>query len=318
MKGCPRCGRMFEGDFSKCPYCNFDFSEIMSKNNVITESEPKYAGFIKRLIAFNLDNILIEIIVSIIYLILSIPYGVILLNIDELNYTDILNTYYLGFGIYFLIFVLYNAILERSGFRGSVGKKIMGIQVVDEFDNSLTFPKALLRNILKIVNILTLGIGFIIAGFGRKQTLSDMILKCYVINEVKFEENLNLDYASGVKRFFAFVLDTIVMTGIVFLISYFSLYFSFYSITLLPIFIPIVLLLYFPLSEASSGSSFGKKFFNIKVVGKDGEKISFMRSLIRYILMYIDTASLGFLNVFVSSRKQTVKDILTKTYVVNR
>ena len=251
-------------------------------------------------------------------MILSIPYGVILLNIGELNYTDILNTYYLGFGIYFLIFVLYNAILERSGFRGSVGKKIMGIQVVDEFDNSLTFPKALLRNILKIVNILTLGIGFIIAGFGRKQTLSDMILKCYVINEVKFEENLNLDYASGVKRFFAFVLDTIVMTGIVFLISYFSLYFSFYSITLLPIFIPIVLLLYFPLSEASSGSSFGKKVFNIKVVGKDGEKISFMRSLIRYILMYIDTASLGFLNVFVSSRKQTVKDILTKTYVVNR
>ena len=81
MKGCPRCGRMFEGDFSKCPYCNFDFSEIMLKNNVITESEPKYAGFIKRLIAFNLDNILIEIIVSIIYLILSIPYGVILLNI---------------------------------------------------------------------------------------------------------------------------------------------------------------------------------------------------------------------------------------------
>jgi len=45
-----------------------------------------------------------------------------------------------------------------------------------------SYPRSLTRNLLKVVSVLTLMIGFMLAGWTRrKQALHDMIARCLVV-----------------------------------------------------------------------------------------------------------------------------------------
>ena len=146
QKGCPKCGRMIDSQYEICPNCKYDFKEIDSFFKNVEEKkyseEQKYGGFIKRLIAGLID---IDIMAIIWYIISFYLKGNILLSSVVIT----------------IIYVLSNAILERSSWRGSLGKKILELEVTDEYENPITFPKAIVRNTCKIANVLTLGIGFL-------------------------------------------------------------------------------------------------------------------------------------------------------------
>ncbi|MGK6351867.1 RDD family protein [Parapedobacter sp. DT-150] len=75
-------------------------------------------------------------------------------------------------------------IAEGSKKHASIGKMLIGVRVTDEQGRPIGYGKALLRNLAKLVGVLTLGIGFF-SGFldRRQQCLHDKIAGTLVIKD---------------------------------------------------------------------------------------------------------------------------------------
>ena len=78
-----------------------------------------------------------------------------------------------------LIGWLYFALAESGENRGSVGKAIMGLEVVDYEGNTISFKRATIRLFARIPSAITLFLPI----FGRKRTLHDVIAKTLVIQK---------------------------------------------------------------------------------------------------------------------------------------
>jgi len=77
---------------------------------------------------------------------------------------------------------LYFALMESSAKQATVGKMALGIIVTDLDGRRIGFGRATGRYFAKFLSVLTLGIGFLMAGFTeRKQALHDMVASCLVI-----------------------------------------------------------------------------------------------------------------------------------------
>jgi uncharacterized RDD family membrane protein YckC len=77
---------------------------------------------------------------------------------------------------------LYYAYLESGEKQATWGKQSLGLYVTDLQGNRITFGRASGRFFAKFVTGLTMGIGYIMAGFTeRKQALHDMIASCLVL-----------------------------------------------------------------------------------------------------------------------------------------
>jgi uncharacterized RDD family membrane protein YckC len=78
----------------------------------------------------------------------------------------------------------YSAKLESSRWQGTVGKWLLGIRVTDLAGNRISFGKASGRYFGKSLSLLTLCIGFMMAGWTkRKQALHDMVAKTLVVRD---------------------------------------------------------------------------------------------------------------------------------------
>lgn len=79
---------------------------------------------------------------------------------------------------------LYFAMMESSKNQGTLGKMALGLKVVDNDGMPLSFGKAALRYVGKIVSGAILLIGYLMAAFNpRKQALHDMIAGTFVIKK---------------------------------------------------------------------------------------------------------------------------------------
>lgn len=316
-KGCPKCGRMIEQKYEICPHCNYDFKEMEKFFKNIEEErfkEKKYAGFIKRLVAGVIDLY--------ITLIISVPLF-IKIN-EEVTKDNIMFLLIISYAIY----VIYSALLERTKLRGSLGKQITKIEVTDEYENPVTLPKAFIRNASKIFNILTLGIGFLICAVTPyKQTLGDKIAKTYVLNKIKFKEEKQINTAPTYKRVIAFTID-ILYIALLIVIEYYAIKYTsnmislsskyiIYEKVLYKLIAIIIITIYFPYNESKNGKTKGKELLKISITNLEEEKISFSIAMIRYILIILDIITLGFLLSITNEKKQTLKDIITKTIIVN-
>ena len=80
---------------------------------------------------------------------------------------------------------LYFALLESSEWRGTLGKKALGLEVTDLNGNRIDFARASGRFFAKILSTLILFIGYIMAGITeKKQALHDILAGCLVIRKV--------------------------------------------------------------------------------------------------------------------------------------
>lgn len=321
QKGCPKCGRMVDSNTRKCPYCNYNFDKMDNFFKRISaekyNEDEKYAGFIKRLVAGLFDC----------FVILIFTYFILIL-IDRYLTKITLENLYIGLIIYIPLYILYNSICERTPWRGSLGKYILNIEVTDEYENPVTFPKALLRNLSKILNVITLGIGFVISVLPpQNQALNDRISHTYVINKLIMKEDSKVSYANPLKRLIAFVLDTfiigLVCYGLLALVSLIDTSAFTPEITntincAKYILCLVIILFYFPFAECRSGSSFGKNMMKIKLVKLNGHVPGFITCFARELILFLDIITLGFLLPFVTSKKQTFKDILTRTIIIDR
>jgi uncharacterized RDD family membrane protein YckC len=74
--------------------------------------------------------------------------------------------------------------MESSKLQGTLGKKALGIIVVDEHFGRISFGRAAGRFWSKFISVLTLYVGFIMAAFTKnKQALHDIIAKTYVVDK---------------------------------------------------------------------------------------------------------------------------------------
>jgi len=124
--------------------------------NDLPEGEAIHAGFWRRYAAFTID-----------YLILFIPLG--LLGIAPLVGPLIGHW-------------LYNAMMESSGWQATLGKRAMGLKVVDAHGGRISFGRATGRYFSQFLSAFTFCVGYMMAGWtGRKQALHDLIASTFVV-----------------------------------------------------------------------------------------------------------------------------------------
>jgi uncharacterized RDD family membrane protein YckC len=143
-----------------------------------------YAGFWLRAIAYVIDNIVIGIAAGILILGPLMQRAGISTSDPWALYK---NTSRQAFAIDLLMIMaqwIYWALLESSPWQATLGKKLLGLYVTDVEGKRITFARASGRYFAKIISTLTIGIGYLIAGFTpKKQALHDMIAECLVLKK---------------------------------------------------------------------------------------------------------------------------------------
>jgi uncharacterized RDD family membrane protein YckC len=77
---------------------------------------------------------------------------------------------------------LYFSLMESSRHQATVGKLVCGLRVTDEAGRRIGFARATGRHFAKILDALTLGIGFLMVAFTRrKQGLHDLVARTLVV-----------------------------------------------------------------------------------------------------------------------------------------
>lgn len=160
-------------------------------------SNTKYAGFWMRFGAYIIDYFVVQVLQSFVVLPFLAFLGFSLatqgfdFDFNAMEEEEVIAMVMAGISaisslilITVAIQVLYYSIMESSKYQGTLGKMALGIVVTDLNGNPVDFPKALLRNLAKIVSGMLFAIGYIIAGFTeKKQALHDIIASALVVKK---------------------------------------------------------------------------------------------------------------------------------------
>ena len=334
QNGCPSCGRLLEGYFEKCPHCGYDLTglhKIVDKYEEERQANiPRYAGFIQRTVANQLDILFIILIFTILLFIMCKLFNFNFWSMFSLSFWH--NHFSLLFVMVFCIVIFYFfycVFCQYSKNLATYGERVVGIKVVDAEGLPLNYLEVFKHNLFRIFNILTFGIGYFIIIFNKqKQALSDILSHTYVCN-VETNDN-ELYYANAFSRFIAYIIDCVLIYlfcyGVQLLFPMlFATPYNFGEISnilYLIVFILffIILLFYFPFMESRYGASFGKIIMKIKVSDYNGDNIGFWHSFFRMIFISFEFTIFvfGTLICFTSPKKQTLKDMLTKTVVIKK
>lgn len=165
---------------------------------VYARPPQRYGGFWIRFVAYIVDGLIIGIPMSVIVGIVIAVFGAGSLatlsslpnNPDpEQVRTQVIPLFIAFLGAYALFIAgsivitwLYFAMMESSERQATFGKAIFNMRVTDANGNRLSFAHASGRFFAKIINNMTCGIGWILAGFTeKKQGLHDLIAGTVVI-----------------------------------------------------------------------------------------------------------------------------------------
>ena len=191
---CSNCGNPLLPDGKFCLFCGDVLADAPKKTEgpsltliphaaePTLPAPPPYAGFWLRVWAGAIDVVLealaallITVIVEYLFKRFGPRSGVSPITISYLT------------GIAFILFLaigawLYCAFTESSNWRATIGKRILGLQVVTASGGKLTFGQASVRHFMKFLSLFTAGVGFMMAGWTKRcQALHDMPSDCVVI-----------------------------------------------------------------------------------------------------------------------------------------
>jgi len=125
------------------------------------------------------------------------------------------------------------------------------------------------------------------------------------------------------RRVLAYVIDFFVVSAFMWIVSYLlsliiNPYGSFQIYTYFPYVVPVLGLLYFVVLEKSKGSTVGKALMYLRVISRNGRRISWIQSIVRNL-----TKIFWFPVIFdwaigkILKRSDRIFGIFTKTIVVN-
>jgi len=138
--------------------------------------EPQYfASLDVRLLAVIIDYFII-------FAIYCVIATIVVLFIDEKQLRIIVSLS--GLAIIPVSKIIYSTIMESSARQGTWGKILMGLKVSDEKGVPINFGRSLIRNLSKIISTATVGFGYMMGFFDRKQQcLHDKIAGTLVIKD---------------------------------------------------------------------------------------------------------------------------------------
>ena len=88
----------------------------------------------------------------------------------------------IAFAITIAASLLYYTTFEASVWQATPGKRALRLYVADLNGQRVTFARAALRNLAKMISSLTFLVGYLIAGFTeKKQALHDILASCLVL-----------------------------------------------------------------------------------------------------------------------------------------
>ncbi len=156
----------------------------------------KHIGFWKRLLAYLIDIIPIVIAVgAIFYFFFGFDEAIHarFTRMDDLDarvrFSKLRNWVR---DLSFLVWLGYCLVMEPSPFQGTLGKRIVGIKVVDRDGRRLLFPRALVRTSTKLASYVALGTGYLWIAFTKsKQGWHDKAAKTFVVSRHVANNELN-------------------------------------------------------------------------------------------------------------------------------
>ena len=192
---CASCGNSRLPDGSFCLFCgdvladpvgpkaasSQSFRRFLHPENPTSESF-EYAGFWLRVWAGAID-IVIECLGA---LILTIGLDFALSHFGRaFGFSPFDSKVAVGMSFIIILAVgswLYCAFAESSSWRATIGKRLLGLQVVCADGSRTSFGVATVRHLMKFLSLFILMIGFLMSGWTkRRQALHDMPCDCLVI-----------------------------------------------------------------------------------------------------------------------------------------
>ena len=151
-------------------------------------SEKSYAGFWIRFVALIIDYLIIGAVSAFVIVPILGAFGIIgsIGDLEEMDESFIAGMIAAITGTLALVNIivnwLYFAFMESSSWQATLGKRAVGVKVVNEQGERISFITATIRYIGKIVSGAILLIGYLMAAFtAKKQALHDMIASTYVV-----------------------------------------------------------------------------------------------------------------------------------------
>ena len=151
-------------------------------------SERSYAGFWLRFVAIIIDYLIIGLLSMFVIVPILGAFGLLgsMGDMQEMDESFIAGMVAAMSGamalINLIIYWLYFALMESSSWQATLGKRAVGVKVVNEEGSRISFITATIRYIGKIVSGAIIFIGYIMAAFtAKKQALHDMIASTYVV-----------------------------------------------------------------------------------------------------------------------------------------
>ena len=191
---CSSCGNPLFPDGKFCLFCGDVLQDVPAADAaavrprianllVLPQPEPvEYAGFWLRVWAGAID-LLLEALVALLVIVIVDLFMRLLT--PQFGLSPITARYVTGIAFIFVLTIgawLYCAFAESSSWRATVGKRILGLQVVTASGGKLSFGQASVRHFMKFLSLFTAAVGFMMAGWTkRRQALHDMPSDCLVI-----------------------------------------------------------------------------------------------------------------------------------------
>lgn len=144
--------------------------------------DGRYAGFWLRAVAVLIDGLITGVAVFVVSFLVGFAIGFSSATSGGDPVTAQVVSGLLGQGIAVIGTRLYFALMESSSMQATLGKKAMGLIVVDVDGRRISFGRATGRYFAKILSFAILLIGYFMAGWTkRKQALHDMMASTLVI-----------------------------------------------------------------------------------------------------------------------------------------
>lgn len=148
-------------------------------------TEDNLASYWWRLLAFIIDFVLMSFVLSFLVPLLNAK------GITHINLAPPFDPYKISIhdasiiqAVFYVLLLFYNAIGEASAMKGTLGKKVCGLVVVDQDGEGLNLGVALFRSLGKILSVYLWGLGtFSIFWTDGKQGLHDLLAKTYVVRK---------------------------------------------------------------------------------------------------------------------------------------
>lgn len=180
---CTKCGTNVDDTAQFCAACGQVFSSqgnagsIQSETVVTMAEGTSYAGFWARFAAVFVDNLILMAITIPLWIIVALRFS---------SETIAL----VGYLLTFVISIAYFAFMESSEKSATWGKRWLGMKVLDDKGDRISFGRALARYFAHFFSYITLYIGFIMQPFtGKKQALHDLMSGTVVVNDKKSQNS---------------------------------------------------------------------------------------------------------------------------------